>query len=109
MPDKYYLYVSDKPNKKYRIEYINPETGRLKKVYFGAIKPNGEPYDDFTITKDEEQKQRYIKRHRGMGEKWNNPRTSGFYALHLLWNKPTLSASIKDTNEKYGIKIIRKR
>ena len=109
MPDKYYLSVSTKPNKKWMVQFTNPDTNKSKTIHFGAIKPNGEPYEDFTTHKDEERKARYIKRHRGMGEKWNNPRTAGFYALHLLWNKPTLSASIKDTNEKYGIKIIRKR
>jgi hypothetical protein len=107
--NKYYLYDSDKPNKKYYILFTNPKTGREKRIYFGAIKPNGEPYEDYTIHKNDERKKRYINRHRGMGEKWNDPTTAGFYALHLLWNKPSLGASIKDTNEKYGIKIIRKR
>ena len=109
MPEKYYLYESDKPNKKFYIQYVNPESGRLRKIYFGAIKPNGEPYDDFTISKDDEQKERYLKRHKKMGENWNNPKTAGFYARWLLWNLPTLNASIKDTNKKFGIKIIRKK
>jgi len=102
--DKYYLYNSDKPNKKYYILFTNPKTGREKRIYFGQAGAS-----DMTQHKDEERKARYINRHRGMGEKWNDPTTAGFYALHLLWNKPSLSASIKDTNEKYGIKIIRKR
>lgn len=102
--DKYYLYDSDKPTKKYYILFTNPKTGREKRIYFGQAGAS-----DMTQHKDEERKTRYIARHRGMGEKWNDPTTPGFYALHLLWNKPSLSASIKDTNEKYGIKIIRKK
>jgi hypothetical protein len=93
--DKYYLYDSDKPAKKYYILFTNPKTGREKRVYFGAT-----GYDDYTTHKDDERKKRYISRHSGMGEKWNDPTTPGFYALHLLWNKTSLGASIKDTNEK---------
>ena len=102
--DKYYLYKSDKPNKKFMIKFINPKTDREKTIYFGQAGAS-----DFTIHKDEERKQRYIRRHRGMGEKWDDPTTPGFYALHILWNKPTISQSIKDTNNRFGIKIIRKR
>jgi hypothetical protein len=100
----YYLYKSDKPEKKYMIKFTNPKTDREKTIYFGQT-----GFEDYTIHKDDERKARYIKRHKGMGEHWNNPTTSGFYALHLLWNKPTLSESIKDTMDKYDIKIIRKR
>ncbi len=109
MVEKIYLYKSDKPTKKWMIKFTNPETGRLKKVYFGAIKPNGEPYDDFTTHKDPERKARYLKRHRGMGEDYTNIYTPGALSKFLLWNQKTLSASIKDTNERFGVKIIRKR
>lgn len=102
--DKYYLYKSDKPTKKFMIKYINNKTGRENTIYFGQANAS-----DMTQHKDEERKARYIKRHSGMGESWDNPHTAGFYSRWLLWNKPTLSASIKDTNEKFGIKIIKKR
>ncbi len=47
----YYPYPSDKPEKKYYII-----TKDNKRVYFGAA-----GMSDFTIHKDEERKQRYIK------------------------------------------------
>ena len=106
MPEKYYLYESDKPNKKFYIQYVNPESGRLRKIYFGAS-----GYNDYTLFPKNERdsrKERYINRHKGMGENWNNPKTAGFYARWLLWNLPTLNASIKDTNKRFGIKIIKK-
>ena len=53
---------------------------------------------DFTMHKDTERKERYLQRHKGMGEDWSNPLTAGFYATNLLWNKPSLSETIKDTN-----------
>jgi hypothetical protein len=102
--EKIYLYVSDKPTKKFYIQFINPKTGREKKVYFGAA-----GMSDFTINKDEDRKARYLKRHKGMGEDYTNIYTPGALAKNILWNKKTISASIKDTNERFGVKIIRKR
>jgi hypothetical protein len=107
--NKFYLYKSNKPNKKYLVQFENPKTNRINTIHFGAIKPDGEPYQAFIDHKDEERKQRYLKRHKGMGENWNNPYSgAGFWARWILWNKPTLSASIKDTNERFDIKIINK-
>lgn len=103
---KIYLYESDKPAKKYYIQYVNPKTGRLKKTYFGAS-----GYDDYTTFPKAERdlrKERYLKRHRGMGENYNSIYTAGALAKFLLWNKPTLSASIKDTNERFDVRIIKK-
>ncbi len=68
---KYYPYKSDKTDKKY---YIITNTN--KKVYFGAA-----GYEDFTITKNEDQRQRYITRHK-KNEDWNNINTAGFWSYH---------------------------
>jgi hypothetical protein len=107
--EKFYLYKSDKPNKKYLVQFENPDTGRINTIHFGAIKPDGTPYPDFILSGDEERKARYLKRHRGMGENWNNPYSgAGFWARWILWNKPTLIASIKDTNSRFDIKIMNK-
>ena len=104
MPQKYYLYESDKPNKKFYIEYVNPDSGRLRKIYFGAS-----GYNDYTLFPKNERdsrKERYLKRHQK--EDNTNPTKPSFYATNLLWNLPTLNASIKDTNKRFGIKIIKK-
>ena len=55
---------------------------------------------DYTIHKDDERKQRYLDRHR-KNENWADYNTAGFYAKNLLWNKKTLSESIKDTNTRF--------
>jgi hypothetical protein len=34
--------------------------------------------------------------------------TPGFWAKHILWNKPSLGSSIDDTRKKFGINIINK-
>lgn len=88
----YHLYRSTNRSKKYMVEFINP-------IHFGAA-----GYTDFLISKDTQKKENYIARHRH--DNLNNPNYAGFYALHLLWNKPTLRASIADTNRRFRIKII---
>ena len=68
-----------------------------KKVHFGA-----EGMDDYTITKDEEQKERYRKRHK-KDLKTNDPMRAGYLSYYLLWNKPTLQESIKDYKKKFNL------
>lgn len=91
---------SDKKTKKYAITYLNKETGRPNTIYFGQAKAS-----DYTIHKDNQRKKRYIQRHSGMGEDWNDPETAGFYSRWILWNLPDLKDSIKDTEKRFGIKI----
>ena len=66
-----------------------------KTISFGAA-----GMSDYTIHKDDERKQRYLDRHR-KNENWADYNTAGFYAKNLLWNKKTLSESIKDTNTRF--------
>ena len=68
---------SHRPDKK-----LDAVVDGRKTIPFGA-----KGMSDYTIHKDHARKQRYINRHRGMGEDWGNPLTAGFYALWVLWNK----------------------
>ena len=81
---------SNKPDKKY-MAIINDR----KTIHFGA-----KGMSDFTIHKDEERKQRYLNRHK-KNDNWNDPLTASFYATNILWNKPTITESIKDTNQRF--------
>lgn len=54
---------------------------------------------DYTIHKDKERTARYLARRKN--EQWDNPLTALFYATNLLWNKPTLTKNIRDTNNKF--------
>ena len=89
------LKPSDRKDKKYQAVIDGGRT-----VHFGAIKQNGQPYSDFTKHKDEERKRRYISRH-SQNEDWSNPNTAGFYARWILWNKPTITQSVEDVNNKF--------
>ena len=55
---------------------------------------------DYTKHKDPERKQRYLNRHR-KNEEWTDHTTASFYATNILWNKPTITESIKDTNNRF--------
>ena len=66
-----------------------------KTIHFGAV-----GYEDYSVHKDPERKQRYIDRHKPR-ENWGDPTTAGFFAKNILWNKPTITESIKDTNKRF--------
>ena len=60
---------------------------------------------DFTKHKDEERKQNYIKRHTNEDHTKSGVKTAGFMSRFILWNKPTITASINDTNKRFNINI----
>lgn len=88
------LKPSANPEKKYDATIIT-ESGRNKTISFGF-----KGMDDFTRTKNEEQKKRYIARHQAR-ENWSDPTTAGFWSKNILWNKPTIAASLRDTKARF--------
>ena len=72
---------------------------KIKTVHFGSV-----GYYDYTTLKekDEERKRRYLERHKK--ENWNDYMTAGSLSRYILWNKPTIEASIKDFKRKFGLK-----
>ena len=95
------LNKSNNLSKKYSITFVNPNTGRNNTISFGSAGMN-----DFTITNDINQKNRYLQRHQAR-EDWSKSslHTRGFWSKHLLWNKPTINESIKDIQTNFNIKI----
>ena len=91
-----------KPAKDNKYKYIatleNKDTGREKNIKFGAF-----GMSDYTKNKDVDRKMAYIKRHKGMGEDWDDPTTKGFWAKNILWNKTTIKESLQDTKKKYKL------
>ena len=92
------LQKSTSPEKKYMVKIDN------KTIHFGA-----KNYSDYTRHKDKSRMHRYISRHRKR-ENWTKSgiKSAGFWSKQILWNKPSLSGSIKDTERRFGIKIKRK-
>ena len=71
---------------------------KFKTTHFGA-----EGYEDFTRHKNKTRKQNYLNRHRNR-EDWNNPFTPGALSRWILWNKPTLAASIAAFKKRFHLK-----
>ena len=68
-------------------------------VSFGAL-----GYEDYTTHGDLTRRNRYLRRHR-LREDWNNPRTPGALSRYILWNKPTLDASIADYVKRFHMHL----
>lgn len=87
--------------------YINSKKWSVlvdgKITHFGA-----KGYSDFTMHKDHERMERYITRHRSR-ENWGKSgiHSAGFWSRWLLWNKPSLTASIRDIEQRFHVKIVR--
>jgi hypothetical protein len=92
------LQKSARSEKKYQVRTLDDRI-----VHFGAS-----GYSDFTKHKDVDRKARYIERHR-QKENWGKSgiNTAGFWSRWLLWNKPTLAASIQDVQRRFNIRIRR--
>ena len=58
---------------------------------------------DFTKHRDEERKKRYLQRHRAR-ENWNDYKSAGALSRWILWNKPSLRASISDYKNRFNLK-----
>lgn len=93
--------ISLKPanNKKHKYQITLQEiaSGEIHKVKFGAY-----GYDDFTLTQNRKKKEDYILRHR-VREDWNDPLKPGTLSRFILWNKPTLKASLEDYLRRFNI------
>lgn len=89
---------STREGKKYMALFYLPDSKRMKRVHFGA-----EGMKDYTLHSPEdreERKQAYLERHKKR-EDWTIPDTAGSLSRWILWNKPTLRASIKDYKRRF--------
>ena len=76
------LDYSPRKNNKYMVKLPDG-----KKVHFGSPK-----YEDYTIHKDKERRDKYLSRAMKIKNKqgeltYNNPESSNYWSVHLLWPK----------------------
>ena len=92
------IKASTKPEKKL-MAVFSREDGKKKTIHFGA-----KNMDDYTKTKDKEQRKRYLDRHR-KNENWGNPETAGALSRWILWG-PTTSRreNIQRFKRRFGYK-----
>lgn len=60
-------------------------------------------YDDFTKTKNIDQRTRYrIRHHKDL--KTGNPKKAGFLSYYLLWgNSTSLAQNVKEYNQRFNV------
>ena len=85
------IQKSTRAGKKYMAKVNN------KTIHFGA-----DGYEDFTTSKDEKRKASYLARHKA-NEDWTvaGVDTAGFWSRYVLWNKPSITSSIRDINQRF--------
>lgn len=92
----YYLVEVIKNPKKNSDKRFLAIFSNKKQVEFGyANFKNGTYIDHKSI----DRKKNYIKRHE-KDLRTNDPQRAGYLSIFLLWNLPTLKASIKDYNKR---------
>jgi len=96
-PQKVVIKKSNKEGKKLMAVFTMPN-GRTRTTHFGA-----EGMTDYTLSKDDERKKRYLARHR-KNENWNAPMTAGALSRWILWNLKTRKASISDYKRRFNLK-----
>jgi len=98
MPIKVVIKTSTKPEKKLMAIFYKHVGGpKIKTVHFGSA-----GMDDFTRTRDEAQKKRYLDRHR-KNENWNDYMSAGALSRWILWNKPTRAEAIKSYKKRFNL------
>ena len=98
MPISVKITDSNRKDKKYMAIFRLHKGGRIFKItHFG-----GKNYSDYTKHKDNKRKDIYLKRHK-KNEDWNKYTSAGALSRWILWNKPTLEASIKDYKKRFKL------
>ena len=89
--------ISPSPLPKYKYVAVFSKDGKkIKTTHFGL-----KGAEDYTMHHDELRRHAYQTRHRH-DLKTNNPMCAGYLSLYILWNLPSLKASIADYKKKFG-------
>ena len=96
------MYVSIKKStsqsKKLMAIFYDEAKKKVRTTHFGAV-----GYEDYTTHGDLQRKMNYIARHKER-ENWNDYMTAGSLSLWILWNRPTITASIDNYIGRFKLK-----
>jgi hypothetical protein len=79
------------------VAYFKRDDGSEFKTPFGAY-----GYDDVTLTKDLEQRDRYLQRHRKDLNTYN-PTSAGYLSYFVLWQSPDLKKNIREYKKMFNL------
>jgi len=107
------IVPSTRKGKKYKATF-ELDKERSVTTHFGAKRPDGTNYRDYTLMSDpkskfyiknsgerEKVRQAYLKRH--AKEDWMKPMTAGSLSRFILWEKTTIPAAIKNYKRKFSL------
>lgn len=89
---------SDKPGKKMMARF--EVDGRERTTHFGDS--SMKDYTTHPKMIREQRKKAYLSRHRA-NENWDDPTSAGSLSRWILWNKPSISASIEDYRRQFNL------
>jgi hypothetical protein len=92
------LDKSDREGKKYKMIFYDNNRKKISTIHFGQAGAN-----DYTLTHDDEAKERYINRHE-KNEEWNDPFSAGSLAYHLLWTEKSMAKAYNKYLAKFNFK-----
>jgi hypothetical protein len=78
--------------------FYDENNKKIKTTYFGDANMS-----DYTIHRDDERKERYLKRHH-KNENWRDYKSAGCLSRFILWNKKTIKESIEDYKKRFNLK-----
>lgn len=81
---------------KMKATFVNDD-GRKKTTHFGL-----KGASDYTIHKDIERRDRYRARH-AKDLETGDPTRAGYLSYYILWNLPTISASLADYRKRFDL------
>ena len=89
--------------KKYVAEFeITTKYGKKDKISKRSTTFGAKGMSDYTIHKDVERRNRYIKRHT-KDLRTNDPTRAGFLSMYILWNKKSYKSSLSDYKRRLNI------
>lgn len=88
---------STRAGKKMMAIFYDMNKKKIKTTHFGQ-----ENASDYTIHGDLNRKVNYLSRHETR-EDWNDYMSSGCLSKYILWNKPSLTESIKDYLNRFKL------
>jgi len=107
------IVPSNRKGKKFKATF-ELDGKKIVTTHFGAKRPDGTNYRDFTLMSDpkskfyiknsgerEKVRQAYLKRH--AKEDWMKPMTAGSLSRFILWEKTNLPAAIKNFKRKFSV------
>ena len=91
---------SDRAEKKMKAVFYDNDGKKIKTTHFGTS-----GYTDFIKSGgDQDRKKRYLARHTRNNEDWNDYMSAGSLSRYILWNKPTMRASITDYKKRFNLR-----